>query len=68
VPGGEAERPTQIPARGWLQVAKRGWKEAKADHVPLLSAGVAYYAFRERGAVKADSTPSGDPETPQQER
>jgi membrane protein len=45
VPGGEAERPTQIPARGWLQVAKRGWKEAKADHVPLLSAGVAYYAF-----------------------
>jgi membrane protein len=45
VPGGKAERPTQIPARGWLQVAKRGWKEAKADHVPLLSAGVAYYAF-----------------------
>jgi membrane protein len=44
VPGGEAERPTQIPARGWLQVAKRGWKEAKADHVPLLSAGVAYHA------------------------
>jgi hypothetical protein len=28
-----------------VQVAKRGWKEAKADHVPLLSAGVAFYAF-----------------------
>ena len=45
VPGGGAERPTEIPARGWLQVAKRGWKEAKADQVPLLAAGVAFYAF-----------------------
>jgi len=45
VPGGEAEKPTEIPARGWLQVAKRGWKEAKADNVPLLAAGVAFYAF-----------------------
>ncbi len=45
VPGGKAERPTEIPARGWLQVAKRGWKEAKADQVPLLAAGVAFYAF-----------------------
>jgi membrane protein len=45
VPGGEAKRPTEIPPRGWLQVAKRGWKEAKADNVPLLAAGVAFYAF-----------------------
>jgi membrane protein len=45
VPGGKAGRPTEIPARGWLQVAKRGWKEAKADQVPLLAAGVAFYAF-----------------------
>jgi membrane protein len=45
VPGGEAKRPTEIPLRGWLQVAKRGWKEAKADQVPLLSAGVAFYSF-----------------------
>jgi membrane protein len=45
VPGGKAERPAQIPARGWTQVAKRGWKEAKADQVPLLAAGVAFYAF-----------------------
>jgi membrane protein len=45
VPGGKAKRPTEIPARGWLQVAKRGWKEAKADQVPLLAAGVAFYAF-----------------------
>ena len=45
VPGEDAEKPTQIPARGWLQIVKRGWAEAKADQVPLLGAGVAFYAF-----------------------
>ena len=28
-----------------MQIAKRGWAEAKADNVPLLAAGMAYYAF-----------------------
>ena len=45
MPGGNAEHPSQIPARGWRQIATRGWKEAKADNVPLLAAGVAFYAF-----------------------
>jgi membrane protein len=45
VPGGEAEKPTDIPAKGWLQIVKRGWKESSADQVPLLGAGVAFYAF-----------------------
>jgi membrane protein len=45
VPGGDAKHPTDIPPKGWFQIAKRGWKEAKADQVPFLSAGVAYYAF-----------------------
>ena len=45
MPGGDAEHPGQIPARGWRDIAKRGWKEAKADNVPLLGAGVAFYAF-----------------------
>jgi membrane protein len=45
VPGGDAERPRDIPKRGWFQILKRAWKEAKADHVPLIAAGVAYYAF-----------------------
>ena len=36
---------TEIPAKGWLQVVKRGWKESSADQVPLLGAGVAFYAF-----------------------
>jgi membrane protein len=45
VPGGEAEKPTEIPAKGWKQVLIRAWKETKNDHIPLLAAGVAYYAF-----------------------
>ncbi len=45
VPGRDADSPTEVPARGWLQIVKRAWKEAKADQVPLLGAGVAFYAF-----------------------
>jgi len=45
VPGGSADKPNEIPAKGWLQIAKRGWAEAKSDQVPLLAAGVAFYAF-----------------------
>jgi membrane protein len=45
VPGGTADKPTEVPAKGWLQIAKRGWAEAKTDNVPLLAAGMAYYAF-----------------------
>jgi membrane protein len=45
VPGGEADTPTQIPPAGWREVAVRGWKEASADQVPLLAAGVAFFGF-----------------------
>ncbi|MBD0292382.1 MAG: YihY/virulence factor BrkB family protein [Jiangellaceae bacterium] len=45
VPGVQAERPTEIPKRGWFQILKRAWKEAKRDSVPLLAAGVAFFAF-----------------------
>jgi membrane protein len=45
IPGGEADKPTEIPPKGWFQVVKRGFAEAKADQVPLLAAGVAFYAF-----------------------
>jgi membrane protein len=45
VPGADADKPTEIPRKGWLQVVKRGWAEAKADQVPLMAAGVAFYAF-----------------------
>lgn len=44
-PGSEAEAPQEVPAKGWLQIVKRGWKEAKIDQVPLLAAGVAFFTF-----------------------
>ncbi len=34
VPGSDADKPTEIPAKGWLQIVKRGWKEAGADSAP----------------------------------
>lgn len=45
VPGGGAESPAEIPPKGWWQIAVRGWKEASADQVPLLAAGVAFFGF-----------------------
>lgn len=45
VPGERAEKPTEIPAGGWWQIVSRGLAEAKKDQVPLLGAGVAFYAF-----------------------
>jgi membrane protein len=45
VPGEHAEAPTQIPPRGWWQVVRRAFKEASADHVPMLAGGVAFFAF-----------------------
>lgn len=45
VPGAQAEKPTEIPRRGWFQVVRRAWREAGTDQVPLLAAGVAFYAF-----------------------
>ena len=45
VPGGDATTPKEIPAKGWWQIVRRSWAEAKRDQVPLLSAGVAFYAF-----------------------
>ncbi|NHC47661.1 YihY/virulence factor BrkB family protein [Motilibacter aurantiacus] len=44
-PGADAEKPTDIPAAGWKQIVKRAWAETKEDNVPLMAAGVAFYAF-----------------------
>jgi membrane protein len=43
--GRQAEAPQQIPPRGWMAIAKRTAKEVKADQVPLLGAGVAFYTL-----------------------
>ena len=44
-PGAQAHKPTEIPKRGWWQVLKRAWAESKADQVPLMAAGVAFFSF-----------------------
>jgi len=43
--GRHAEKPTQIPARGWKDIAVRSWKESSQDNVSLVAAGVAFYGF-----------------------
>ncbi|MGY1707846.1 YihY/virulence factor BrkB family protein [Geodermatophilus sp. SYSU D00697] len=45
LPGIGAENPTQIPLRGWKQVVKRAWAENKADNMPIIAGGVAFFAF-----------------------
>src|SRR4051812_23829645 len=44
IPGSEADRPSDIPPRGWFQVARRVKDEAKSDNVSLLAGGVAFFA------------------------
>ena len=44
-PGVDADKPTEIPARGWREIVQRGWKEAQSDQVPLLAGGVAFFGF-----------------------
>ena len=44
-PGEQAELPTQIPAKGWLQVTKRAFKEGSKDNIGILAGGIAYAAF-----------------------
>jgi membrane protein len=43
--GREAESPTEIPKRGWVDVAKRTFKQMKEDNLSMLAAGVAFYTF-----------------------
>lgn len=45
VPGAGADRPTDVPRAGWWQIVRRAWTASKADQVPLLAAGVAFFAF-----------------------
>jgi membrane protein len=45
LPGVGAEKPTEIPARGWKQIVKRAWQEGKDDNVPMLAGGVAFFGF-----------------------
>lgn len=43
--GRDADGPTEIPKKGWLQVLRRTKDEIKNDNLSVISAGVAFYAF-----------------------
>jgi membrane protein len=45
LPGIHAEKPTEIPLRGWKQIVKRAWAEHKADNMPIIAGGVAFFGF-----------------------
>jgi membrane protein len=45
LPGIHASKPTEIPWRGWKQIVKRAWAENKADNMPIIGAGVAFFGF-----------------------
>jgi membrane protein len=43
--GRSAAKPADIPAPGWLAIAKRTWAEVGKDNVGIVAAGVAFYFF-----------------------
>jgi membrane protein len=43
--GRSADRPQQIPARGWIDILKRSWREMSEDNISIIAAGVAFYAL-----------------------
>lgn len=45
VEGHGAERPREIPRRGWKQIGKRVRGEVSRDHVGIVAAGIAFYAM-----------------------
>jgi membrane protein len=45
LPGIHARKPTQIPWAGWKQIVKRAWAENKADNMPIIAGGVAFFGF-----------------------
>ncbi len=42
-PSRSADRPSDIPARGWRQIAKRVWSEFNEDHIEIIAAGVTFH-------------------------
>jgi len=43
--GREADRPSEIPSRGFMDVGKRVLAEMKDDNIPVVAAGCAFYAW-----------------------
>jgi membrane protein len=43
--GREAERPRDIPSRGWLDIARRVKQQVREDRLSIIAAGVAFYGL-----------------------
>src|SRR5687767_4017979 len=43
--GRDAERPSEIPRRGWKDVLLRVKDQLAEDHVDILAGGIAFYAL-----------------------
>jgi membrane protein len=43
--GREADRPGEIPSRGWWQIARRVKAQIKHDRLSIIAAGVAFYGL-----------------------
>lgn len=43
--GRSAEKPTDIPKRGWLDIVKRTGKQLSEDRISIIAAGVAFYGL-----------------------
>jgi len=43
--GHHAEKPAQIPMKGWKDIGLRVKEQLTANHVPIVSAGIAFYFF-----------------------
>ncbi len=43
--GRRARTPSEIPTKGWRDIAFRVWEELTADHVSVVSAGVAFFGL-----------------------
>jgi membrane protein len=43
--GRQADSPHEIPPRGWKDILIRTWKEFREDQIPLVAAGVTFYAL-----------------------
>lgn len=41
--GGGAERPREIPLRGWKDILVRTWREVEEDRVSMVAAAMAFY-------------------------
>ncbi len=43
--GEGAHSPMQVPAKGWLAIFQRTWKEMDKDNIGIIAAGIAFYVF-----------------------